>query len=48
MINIGSLYNFSSILVLYGWKKLKELACRAILVVGPSLENGVQNLPDPS
>jgi hypothetical protein len=39
MIQIGSSYNFSSILVLFGWKKLEESTCRAILVVGPSLEN---------
>jgi hypothetical protein len=39
MIQIGSSYNFSSILVLSGWKKLEESTCRAILVAGPSLEN---------
>jgi hypothetical protein len=29
---IGSLYNFSSILVLSRWKKLEESTCKAILV----------------
>jgi hypothetical protein len=39
MIRIGSLYYLSSISMLSELKKLEELACRVILVVGPSLEN---------
>jgi hypothetical protein len=39
MIHIESSYNFSSISILYGWKKLEESSCRAILVVSPSLKN---------
>jgi hypothetical protein len=39
MIQSGSLYNFSSILILSRWKKYEELACGAVLEVGPSLEN---------
>jgi hypothetical protein len=39
MIQKESLYDLSSILVLSGWKKLEESACRAMLVVGSSLEN---------
>jgi hypothetical protein len=39
MIQIGSLYCFSSISILSEWKKLEESTCRAILVACPSLEN---------
>jgi hypothetical protein len=39
LIQIGSLYYFSSILMLLEWKKLEESTCRVILVAGPSLEN---------
>jgi hypothetical protein len=39
MIQIGSLYYFSSISMLLEWEKLEELACRSILVACMSLEN---------
>jgi hypothetical protein len=42
MIWIGSLYYFSSISVLYGWKTLEESTFRSILVIGPNLEIWVQ------
>jgi hypothetical protein len=38
VMQIRSLYYFSSILMLLEWKKLEESTCRAILVAGPSLE----------
>jgi hypothetical protein len=39
MIYIRSLYYFSSIMMLSEWKNLEESTCRAILMVGQSLEN---------
>jgi hypothetical protein len=39
MIQIGSLYYFSSISLLSKWKKLEETTYKVILVAGPSLEN---------
>jgi hypothetical protein len=47
MIHIGSLYYFSSILMLSKWKKLEESTCRVILVASLSLEIWVWNLPEP-
>jgi hypothetical protein len=47
MIWIGSSYNFSYILVLFGWKKFDKLAWRAILAASSSLENWFQNIPEP-
>jgi hypothetical protein len=38
MIQNGSLYNLSSILVLSGWKNWRNWLVGPILVAGPSLE----------
>jgi hypothetical protein len=39
MTPIGSIYYFSSILVVSKWQKFEESTCKVILVLGNSLEN---------